>query len=101
MKLTNKITPTVKASAAIILATLSLSGCLDESEESDIPLTQVPANIITVVQNTLPGISLTEAEKKVKKETVIYELEGKLINGKKYEIEIAEDATIIKIELED
>ena len=31
---------------------------------------------------------------------VVYELKGKLINGKKYEIEIAADGTIIEVELE-
>ncbi len=53
------------------------------------------------MQNTLPGISLTEAEKETKDDSVIYELEGKLINGKEYEIKIAADGTIIKIKLED
>ena len=91
----------VKISAIVILSTLTLSACSDKDNDVDIPLSEVPDNIITIVQNTLPGISLTEAEKEVNKDVVIYELKGKLINGKEYEIEITESGTILKIELED
>ena len=90
-----------KLSAIAFSSAIVLSACVDKSNEVEIPISEVPASIITIVQNTLPGISLTEAEKETKDESVIYELEGKLINGKEYEIKIAEDGTIIKIELED
>ena len=91
----------LKISAIAVISTMTLSACSDKENDIEIPLSAVPASVITIVQNTLPGISLTEAEKEVKDDTVIYELEGKLINGKEYEIEIAENGTIIKIELED
>lgn len=90
-----------KLSVIVLSSAIALSACSDKSNEVEVPLSEVPANIITTVQNTLPGISLSEAEKETKDDTVIYELEGKLINGKEYEIEIAADGTIIKIELED
>lgn len=85
----------------IILSALSLSACFDKDNEIEIPVSEVPANVITIVQNTLPGIDLSETKKEVKDGNVVYELEGVLINGKEYEIKIAEDGTIIKIELED
>ena len=91
----------LKIPAIAILSSLALSACSDKDNDVDIPLSEVPDNIITIVQNTLPGISLTEAEKEVNKDVVIYELKGKLINGKEYEIEITESGTILKIELED
>ena len=97
----NKIDSKIKTLAIAITSALALSSCFDDNKEKDIPLTEVPAKIITVVQNTLPGISLTEAEVEVKNDSTVYELEGKLINGKEYEIKIAADGTIIKIELED
>ena len=84
-----------------ILATTALSACFDRDEEIEIPLSEVPTNIINIVQNTLPGISLTEAEKEIKDDITVYELEGKLINGEEYEIKINDSGTIIKIELED
>ena len=99
MNTANKFNLGLKISAIAILAASLLSACSDN--DIDIPLSEVPDNIITIVQNTLPGISLTEAEKEVKKDVVIYELEGKLINGKEYEIEITDSGTILKIELED
>jgi uncharacterized membrane protein YkoI len=91
----------LQISTIIILSALSLSACFDKDNEVEIPVSEVPANIITIVQNTLPGIDLSETKKEVKDGTVIYELEGVLINGKEYEIKISEDGTIIKIELED
>lgn len=101
MNTINNLNTRLKLSAIAILSTAALTACFDKSDEVDIPVSEVPANIITIVQNTLPGISLTEAEKCVKDDSVVYELEGKLINDKEYEIKIAADGTIIKIELED
>jgi len=91
----------LKISAISVISTMTFSACTDKDNDIEIPLSEVPASVITIVQNTLPGISLTDAEKEVKDDTVIYELEGKLINGKEYEIEITENGTIIKIKLED
>ncbi len=91
----------LKIATITVLSSTILSACFDNDNEIDIALSEVPANVITIIQNTLPGISLTEAEKEVKDDVIIYELEGKLIDGKEYEIKISEDGTIIKIELED
>ena len=90
---------TIKTRLLITLAVLSLSACNNDND--NISLTEVPANIITTVQNTLPGISLKSAEKEIKDGIVIYELEGSLINGDEYEIKISEAGTIIEIELDD
>ena len=89
-------------SSIFILSSLSLlNACDNDDKDRDIPVSEVPANIINVIQNTLPGIALKEAEIELKNGVKIYELEGKLISGKKYEIEITESGTIIKIELDD
>jgi len=87
---------TLKISAITLLAASTLLACSGKSEETEIAVTDVPANIIRIVQNALPGITLSEAEKEIKDGRVIYELEGELINGKEYEIKIAEDGSIIK-----
>ena len=90
---------TIKASMITLAAAAMLTACSEE--ESDIPVSEVPPNVVSVVQNALPGIVLDEAEKCTKHEELTYKLEGKLINGKEYEIKITESGTILKIELED
>lgn len=101
MKNTYKNTPRLASLLIIGTAAISLSACFDKESEVDVPLNEIPTNIINVVQTVLPGIALSEAEKETKGESVVYEMEGKLINGKKYELKIAADGTIIKIELDD
>ena len=97
----NRSNAHLKISATVFFSAITLAACTENSSEIEIPVSEVPANIVTIVQKTLPGISLVEAEKETRDEIVIYELEGTLINGKEYEIKIAADGTIIKIELED
>jgi len=92
---------TILPSIFIITTMSLLSACESEEKERDIPISDVPSTIINIIQNTLPGIALEEAEIKIEDGSAVYELEGKLINGKEYEIEITESGTIIKIELDD
>ncbi len=91
----------IKINFVALLSIFILSACSEKDNEIDIPLSEIPAHIITIVQNTLPGITLTEAEKEIKDEITVYELEGKLLSGEEYEIKITETGTILKIELED
>lgn len=88
--------------AVITMLTLTLlTACTNKGDDTEILLSEVPADVIAIIQNILPGISLSEAEKEIEDEVIIYELEGKLTHGKEYEIEITESGEIIKIELED
>ena len=62
----------------------------------------MPENLLDIVQNALPGITLKKkAEREIKDQTMVYELEGKLDNGNEYEIKITESGTLVEIELED
>ena len=92
---------TILPSLFIITAITLLSACEDSDKERNIPVSEVPSNIIIIIQNTLPGIALNEAEIEVEDGATVYQLEGKLIDGKKYDIEITESGTIIKVELDD
>ena len=89
----------IKATLITLAATAMLTAC--DREENDIPVSEVPPNVVSVVQNALPGIVLDEAEKCTKHDEPTYKLEGKLINGKEYEIKVTESGTILKIELDD
>ncbi len=86
-------------SAFFILSILALlSACDKDDNERKILVSEVPSNIINIVQNTLPGIALKEAKIEMEDDVNVYELEGKLINGNKYEIKITESGTILKVE---
>ena len=89
----------IRSTLITLTAATMLVAC--NEEENDIPLTDVPANVVSTVQSALPGIVLEEAEKCSKHDEPTYKLEGKLINGKEYDIKITESGTIIKIELDD
>lgn len=91
----------VKLTLLVTVFAIYLCSCSDNDNQTDIPLSEVPANIITIIQNTLPGITLDKAEKHVDDDKFIYELEGTRINNNEYEIKITEGGTIQKIELED
>jgi uncharacterized membrane protein YkoI len=91
----------LKRSAVTLLLTFSLFACSDDGTEK-ILLSDVPENVLDIVQNALPGITLKKkAEREIKDQTMVYELEGKLDNGNEYEIKITETGTIVEIELED
>lgn len=90
---------TFKTTLITLAAAGMLAACSDE--ENEVPINQVPPNLISIVQNALPGIVLDEAEKCSRHDEITYKLEGKLINGKEYEIKITESGTIVKIELDD
>lgn len=92
--------PAIKTIATLLFIT-AVSACSDDSNEVGIPVSEVPANIISKVQNALPGISIDEAEKETKAELVIYELEGTLISGEEYDIKITAKGKILKIKLDD
>jgi uncharacterized membrane protein YkoI len=90
----------LKMPIVILLVMSCLSACADKGTE-EIPLSEVPENVMQVVQNTLPGLTLKKAEREIKNHIMVYELKGKLDDGKEYEIKIAETGTLVEIELED
>ena len=77
-----------------------VTGLMADDNEEKVALEDVPAVVTEAALAKLPGIVFSEAEKETKDGTVIYELEGTL-DGKKYEIEVKEDGTVVKVEEED
>lgn len=90
----------LQISVATLLMIILQSACTDEGAEK-IPLSEIPENVMDIVQNTLPGITLKKAEREIKDHTLIYELKGKLDNGNEYEIKITDTGTLVEVELED
>jgi len=92
----------IAASALIFSSLIFLSACDDDDKnEHKIPVSEVPANIVNVIQGALQGITLHKAKVEIENGLSVYELEGKLVNGNEYEMEIYESGTIVKIELDD
>ncbi len=87
----------IRFAGVLILAAL-VTGCattgFDEDYEVDIPLEEVPAEIIEAAKSALPGFEIDAAEIEVMK---IYELSG-TSGGKNYEVEVTEDGTVLEVE---
>ena len=83
-----------------LLAALILSGAgilpSTQAREKDIPLSKVPKVVLEAAQKAVPGIKLTEAEIQKTDKGTVYEVEG-MADGKKYEINIAEDGKVLSV----
>lgn len=92
-----------KASLMLILVVVGVAGCakvLDMVEmEREVPLTDVPAVVLDAAKGAVEGIVLGEAEVETEDGKTVYELEG-TANDVEYEIEVAEDGTVLEIEKE-
>jgi uncharacterized membrane protein YkoI len=91
----------LKACLVVFMTIGGLSVFADD-DEVEIPLKEVPKNVMELAKAKLKGIVFTEAEIEKKQDRTIYELEGKL-NGVEYEIEITlnKKGEIIKVEVEE
>jgi hypothetical protein len=65
--------------------------------EEDIALTAVPAAVLTAAQGAVSGITFSSAEREVEGGKTLYSLCG-TANGKKYEVEVAADGTVVEVE---
>jgi uncharacterized membrane protein YkoI len=77
---------------------LGMSACV-RAEEEKIPLDKVPAVIMASVNERFPSAKLTSAEKENENGKVVFDIELKH-DGRKYEMDIEADGTIIEIEKE-
>lgn len=68
--------------------------------EIEIPISELPGEILEAAQEAVPGIQLIEAEITETREGVYYEVEG-ILDGKWYEIQISADGTILEGALEE
>lgn len=85
---------------AAAMGTVIFAGSTAVADEEDIDLSEVPANVMAAATAAVAGIRITEAEVEEKDGQRIYELEGSA-NGIDYEIEVASDGTVRKVEEDD
>ena len=68
--------------------------------EKDIPLSEVPAHVMTAASAAVERIVIIEAERIVEDDAVIYELEG-AAGGIDYEIHVSPSGEVLGIEEDD
>jgi len=85
----------------LALSVLGWVGCksMDMDDEQEIPLTEVPAPVLSAAQAAVEGIVLEEAEVETEDGQTVYSIEGEA-NGKEYEIEVTADGKVLEIEEE-
>ncbi|MCW5602843.1 PepSY domain-containing protein [Nitrosomonas sp.] len=84
---------------ALFLSTSSFAGLFDEEK---VEWSQVPEKVQQTINQHLQGGTIEKIEKETKKKKVIvYEAYVKKPDGKKIEIKVEEDGTLIEIEDED
>ena len=65
--------------------------------EEDIALSAVPASVLSAAQGAVSGITFSSAEREVEDGKTLYALCG-TADGKKYEVEVAADGTVVEVE---
>jgi uncharacterized membrane protein YkoI len=94
--LTRSIVAGLFASFLLLLT----SGCNHHKEEGEkIEMSKVPANVMSAVNTRFPGASIDSVEKETEDGNVVYDIELKQ-QGRKYEMDIKEDGTVMEIEKE-
>ena len=84
---------------ALFLSTSSFAGLFDEEK---VEWSQVPEKVQQTINQHLQGGTIEKIEKETKKKKVIvYEAYVKKPDGKKIEIKVEEDDTLLEIEDED
>ncbi len=72
----------------------------EEEDEVDVDVSDVPANVMAVLQKELPGAVVEAAELETEDGVRQYELKV-VHDGKRYEVEITPDGRVIEVEAED
>lgn len=71
----------------------------NKEKERDIPLSEVPEQVIAAAKAAVEGIILTDAEIEETRKGLIYEIEG-YVGDTEYEIEITPEGEVIEVEIE-
>jgi len=76
-----------------------LAGCSHQKHEEGMKISpsEIPAAVMNSAKARLPGAEVTSAEKESPHGAVVYDLELKQ-GGRKYEMDVKEDGTIMEIE---
>ena len=91
---------TALASATLALGVLSPAALAQTGAQTDIPLDEVPADILAMAETTVPGVAFHRVSTEFENGGVVYEFEAFNSAGKHVEVDITEDGAIQEIEME-
>jgi hypothetical protein len=85
--------------AALAVMGFFTAAATSSGQEKKVPLDKVPKKVLDAVESWFPGAKLTSVEKENEDGKVVFDIEL-THKGKKYEMDIHEDGTVIEIEKE-
>jgi hypothetical protein len=78
---------------------LGLLGCGSKAPaDPSIPLAEVAPQLVEVAQKTLPDVKFESARKKLVNGEEVFEIRGKLPNGKVREVEVSGSGQVVEVE---
>jgi uncharacterized membrane protein YkoI len=90
----------LSAVAGLVLLAATAGRAADEKNKAEkIAPDKLPKAVLDTIKGRLPGADITSAEKEIEDGKVVYDIELKH-NGRKYEMDILADGTLIEIEKE-
>jgi RNA polymerase sigma-70 factor (ECF subfamily) len=69
----------------------------EDKEDEKVPLDQLPAAVRMAAAGAVPGVRLTDADRKAKKGRTVYEIDGEA-GGKQFEIRVSPEGKVLKVE---
>jgi hypothetical protein len=85
--------------ALAALLALATAARADDKKAGKIPVDKIPKAVMDTIKARLPGAEITSAERELEDGKVVYDIELKQ-KGRKFEMDILEDGTLIEIEKE-
>jgi hypothetical protein len=82
----------------VALATSQLGCGSKTAPDPTIPLSEVAPQLVEVAQKTLPDVKFESARKKLVNGEEVFEIRGKLPNGKVREVEVSKSGQVIEVE---
>jgi uncharacterized membrane protein YkoI len=81
------------------LVVLPAAARVDDKKPEKLALDKIPKKVMDAIKNRFPKAEITSAEKETEDGKIVYDIELKH-EGRKYEMDILEDGTIVEIEKE-
>ncbi|MEJ2534095.1 MAG: PepSY domain-containing protein [Gammaproteobacteria bacterium] len=81
----------------LALAMQFLGGCGLFSGERNVPLSEVPPNVLSATKGAVPGLLIDEIELEEEDGVEVWEFEG-MAGGKRYEVEISASGEVLEVE---